>query len=95
MTKTSLCQAFTGTLMALAAFSKTEVLNMLRSAALLCPIAYLGQMTSPLARNVADNFIAETVYWLGLDEFDQRGMGAVVKLLKDMAANQALTALTY
>ncbi|KAK8476495.1 hypothetical protein V6N13_112553 [Hibiscus sabdariffa] len=74
-----------GTLMALAAFSKVEVLNMLRSAALLCPIAYLGQMTSPLARNAADNFIAEAVYWLGLDEFDPRGE-AVVKLLKDICS---------
>ena len=32
---------------------------MLRSAALLSPIAYVGQMTSPLARTAADNFIAE------------------------------------
>ncbi|KAK8556674.1 hypothetical protein V6N12_003071 [Hibiscus sabdariffa] len=63
--------------MALAAFSKDEVLNMLRSAAMLCPIAYPGQMTSPLARNAADNFIAETVYWLGLNEFDPRGEAVV------------------
>ncbi|XVF88576.1 hypothetical protein PTKIN_Ptkin19aG0061800 [Pterospermum kingtungense] len=72
-----------GTLIALAAFSKDQLYNMLRSAALLCPIAYVGQMTSPLARNAADNFIAETLYWLGLSEFDPRGE-AVVKLLKDI-----------
>ncbi|KAL4367122.1 hypothetical protein GQ457_05G004870 [Hibiscus cannabinus] len=74
-----------GTLMALAAFSKGEVLNMLRSAALLCPIAYMGQLTSPLAKDAADSFVAETVYWLGLDEFDPRGE-AVVKLLKDICS---------
>ncbi|KAE8703918.1 Myzus persicae-induced lipase 1 [Hibiscus syriacus] len=74
-----------GTLMALAAFSKDEVLNMLRSAALLCPIAYMGQLTSPLAKNAADAFIAETVYWLGLDEFDPRGE-TVVKLLKEICS---------
>ena len=45
--------------MALAAFSKGQQLNMLRSAALLCPIAYVGQITSPLARNAAENFVAE------------------------------------
>jgi lysosomal acid lipase/cholesteryl ester hydrolase len=45
--------------MALAAFSKDQLLNMVRSAALLSPIAYVGQMTSPLARNAADNFMAE------------------------------------
>lgn len=31
----------------------------LRSVALLSPIAYVGQMTSPLAKNAADNFLAE------------------------------------
>ncbi|KAJ9686567.1 hypothetical protein PVL29_015445 [Vitis rotundifolia] len=70
-----------GTLIALAAFSQNQLLSMSRSAVLLSPIAYVGQMTSPLARNAADNFIAETLYRLGLDEFDPRGE-AVVNLLK-------------
>lgn len=48
-----------GTLIALAAFSQNQLLSMARSAVLLSPIAYVGQMTSPLARNAADNFIAE------------------------------------
>lgn len=48
-----------GTLIALAAFSQNQLLSMSRSAVLLSPIAYVGQMTSPLARNAADNFIAE------------------------------------
>ncbi|KAI6697551.1 hypothetical protein NL676_017670 [Syzygium grande] len=48
-----------GTLMALAAFSKEQLLDMLRSAVLLSPIAYVGQMTSPLARSAAENFLAE------------------------------------
>ncbi|XP_022758991.1 triacylglycerol lipase 2-like [Durio zibethinus] len=65
--------------------SQDQMLNMLRSAVLLCPIAYMGQMTSPLARNAADNFVAETLYWLGLHEFDPRGE-AVVKLLKDICS---------
>ncbi|XP_055959560.1 triacylglycerol lipase 2-like [Mercurialis annua] len=72
-----------GTLIALAAFSKSQQLNMLRSAALLSPIAYVGQITSPLATNAADNFIAEALYWLGLHEFDPRGE-TVVKFLKDI-----------
>ncbi|KAJ6401386.1 hypothetical protein OIU84_016744 [Salix udensis] len=70
-----------GTLMALAAFSKSQLVSSLRSAALLCPIAYVGQMSSPLARNAANNFLAEALHWLGLNEFDPRGEG-VVKLLK-------------
>ena len=48
-----------GTLVALAAFSQNQLLSMSRSAVLLSPIAYVGQMTSPLARNAAENFIAE------------------------------------
>ncbi|KAA3459195.1 triacylglycerol lipase 2-like [Gossypium australe] len=78
-----------GTLIALAALSKDQLLNMLRSAALLCPIAYMGQMTSPLAKNAAENFIAEAVYWLGLSEFDPRG-DAVVNLLKDICSKPGI-----
>ena len=34
-------------------------MNMLRSAVLLCPVAYLNHLTSPFARGVVDLFIAE------------------------------------
>ncbi|KAA8524763.1 hypothetical protein F0562_011186 [Nyssa sinensis] len=70
-----------GTLIAFAAFSQEKLLNMLRSAALLCPIAYMGQMPSPLARSAAETFIAEDLYWLGVNEFAPRGE-AVAKLLE-------------
>ncbi|XP_062152938.1 triacylglycerol lipase 2-like isoform X1 [Alnus glutinosa] len=72
-----------GTLIALAAFSKDQLVNMLRSAALLSPIAYAGQMTSPIARNAADNFVGEALYWLGVEEFNPTGK-AVIKLLEDI-----------
>ncbi|KAG9147357.1 hypothetical protein Leryth_021429 [Lithospermum erythrorhizon] len=55
---TSLSPSDSGTLMALAAFSQGNVFNMLRSAALLSPIAYLGQIRSGLAKAAADAFIA-------------------------------------
>ncbi|XP_052177372.1 triacylglycerol lipase 2-like isoform X2 [Diospyros lotus] len=72
-----------GTLIAFAAFSEKKLLNMLRSAALLSPIAFLGQMPSPLARAAADAFIAEDLYWLGLNEFSLGGEAAA-KLVKDI-----------
>ncbi|KAM7503691.1 hypothetical protein LguiB_002595 [Lonicera macranthoides] len=72
-----------GTLIAFAAFSQHKVMEMLRSAALLSPIAYLGQMPSPLGRAGADSFLAEDLYWLGLYEFAPRG-AAVEKLLADI-----------
>ncbi|KAL2583070.1 hypothetical protein GLYMA_14G050400v4 [Glycine max] len=78
-----------GTLIALAALSQDQLLNMLKSAALLSPIAYVGQMTSPLAKNAAENFIAESLYNLGIFEFNMRG-GSVIKFLKDLCNNTGI-----
>ncbi|GMP66692.1 hypothetical protein CsSME_00026949 [Camellia sinensis var. sinensis] len=73
-----------GTLMALAAFSQHNLVNMLRSAALLCPIAYLGQIPAQLTRAAADSFIAEDLYyWLGLHEFIPGGE-AVANLVEEI-----------
>ncbi|XAR55313.1 Triacylglycerol lipase [Bertholletia excelsa] len=72
-----------GTLIAFAAFSKKQLLNMLRSAALLSPIAYLGQISSPLAKAAADNFVAEDLYWLGISQFAPGG-DAAAKLVKNI-----------
>ncbi|KAJ0983743.1 hypothetical protein J5N97_002099 [Dioscorea zingiberensis] len=62
-----------GTLIALTALCQGNLLNMLKSAALLGPIAYMDQVNSPLARSAADSFIADAIYWLGLDQFDPNG----------------------
>ncbi|KAF3662184.1 putative xyloglucan endotransglucosylase/hydrolase protein 2-like [Capsicum annuum] len=70
-----------GTLTAFGALSENKLVDMLRSAALLSPIAYLGQIKSPLAKSASQDFIAEGLYWLGIHEFDPRGE-AVVKLLE-------------
>ncbi|KAI8008900.1 Triacylglycerol lipase 2 [Camellia lanceoleosa] len=80
---TSLSPNDAGTLIAFAAFSQKKLVNMLRSAALLSPIAYLSQVSSPLAKAAADAFIAEDLYWLGLNEFIPGG-DAAAKLLKDI-----------
>ncbi|KAL6287271.1 hypothetical protein ACE6H2_011661 [Prunus campanulata] len=58
-----------GTLTALAAFSQEKLLNLLRSAALLAPIAYLGQMSSLFLRILMDIFLSEKLKLLGLHEF--------------------------
>ncbi|XP_006656280.2 triacylglycerol lipase 2-like isoform X2 [Oryza brachyantha] len=62
-----------GTLMILAAFSEHKLLDVLRSAVLLCPIAYLSRMKSKLTLLAARIFLAETVYWLGFHEFNPVG----------------------
>ncbi|KAM1373402.1 hypothetical protein ACFX2I_024109 [Malus domestica] len=66
-----------GTLVAFAAFSKDMQLKNLRSAALLSPIAYLGQMPSPLARTAAENYVAEALYDADFRQFDPKGKAAV------------------
>ncbi|KAG5000431.1 hypothetical protein JHK87_021503 [Glycine soja] len=62
-----------GTLMALASFCQGQVVNMLRSAALLSPIAHMNQITSLLTKIAADAFLANDIYWLGLREFVPNG----------------------
>ncbi|CAI0439935.1 unnamed protein product [Linum tenue] len=52
-----------GTLIALASLSKGLLMDKLRSATLLCPIAYLGQMNSFLARVGVDLFIAKVNFF--------------------------------
>ncbi|KAB5527675.1 hypothetical protein DKX38_021522 [Salix brachista] len=82
--------SFQGTLIALAAFSQEKLLNMLRSAALLSPIAYLNHLSSPLARGIIDLFLAEDLYWLGVHEFAPREGQAVNKLLEDFCSKPGI-----
>ncbi|KAJ0112812.1 hypothetical protein Patl1_01930 [Pistacia atlantica] len=59
-----------GTLMALAALSKNQLLDMWRSASLLAPISYMGQITSQFVRVAAECMLAEESFWLHLGEFN-------------------------
>ncbi|KAE9457917.1 hypothetical protein C3L33_10178, partial [Rhododendron williamsianum] len=68
------CEEHTGTLMALAAFSQQQSLNMIRSASLLSPIAYLDQITTLLGKAAAYSMIGDVMYWLGVHEFVPGGM---------------------
>ncbi|KAL4620009.1 hypothetical protein ACB092_06G123100 [Castanea dentata] len=70
-----------GTLLALAAFSQEKLVNMTKSAALLGPIAYLGQLSSVFARTIVTTFLAEKAYWLGVSEFIPEGL-VVGKILE-------------
>ncbi|KAK7847712.1 triacylglycerol lipase 2 [Quercus suber] len=48
-----------GTLLALASFSQEKLVNLTKSAALLCPIAYTGQVSSVFARAIANTHLAQ------------------------------------
>ncbi|KDP30818.1 hypothetical protein JCGZ_13761 [Jatropha curcas] len=62
-----------GTLTALAAFSKKQLVDVMRSAALLGPVAYMGQIISPVAKVASDILAANESFWLGLAKFDPIG----------------------
>ncbi|KAI4305730.1 hypothetical protein L6164_029078 [Bauhinia variegata] len=69
-----------GTLSVLAPLSQGKLVNWLRSAALLCPIAHLNQIPSKAMALAANFFLADVVYWLGIREFIHNGQYAT-KLL--------------
>ncbi|CAN6194149.1 unnamed protein product [Urochloa humidicola] len=62
-----------GTLIILAAFSEHKLVDIVRSAVLLCPIAYLHRMKSRLVWLAARIFLAETIHMLGYHEFNPVG----------------------
>ncbi|KAH0461828.1 hypothetical protein IEQ34_009403 [Dendrobium chrysotoxum] len=66
-----------GTLIALASFSEGRLVDKLRSAALLCPIAYLDHMKTKLGILAAKLFVGEILSnLLGLAEFNPKGVEA-------------------
>ncbi|XP_004513191.1 triacylglycerol lipase 2 isoform X2 [Cicer arietinum] len=88
-----------GTLIALASFSEKKLVNQLKSAALLSPIAYLSHMKTALGVIAAKSFLGEITKLFGLAEFDLNGL-PVEAFLKSTCARpeincyDLLTALT-
>ncbi|KAB1211763.1 Triacylglycerol lipase 2 [Morella rubra] len=86
-----------GTLIALASFSEGKLVNQLKSAALLSPIAYLSHMNTALGVVAAKAFVGESQHdrnaWfcqqittlVGLAEFNPKGK-PVAKFLKSLCA---------
>eukprot|EP01018_Ginkgo_biloba_P003440 Gb_11907 [translate_table: standard] len=62
-----------GTLIALAAFSQGKLLDTVKSAVFLSPIAHLNHITTVLGRLAADALMGEIVHKLGVAEFDPAG----------------------
>ncbi|CAA0823483.1 Triacylglycerol lipase 2 [Striga hermonthica] len=62
-----------GTLIALASLSEGKLIDKVKSAALLSPIAYLSHMTTALGNMAARAFVGEITTAFGLAEFDPKG----------------------
>ncbi|XP_062105464.1 triacylglycerol lipase 2-like [Humulus lupulus] len=74
-----------GTLIALASFSEGRLVDQLKSAALLSPIAYLSHMTTALGVVAAKSFVGEITTLVGLAEFNPKGE-PVAHFLKGLCA---------
>ncbi|XP_057437499.1 triacylglycerol lipase 2-like [Lotus japonicus] len=88
-----------GTLIALASFSEGKLVNKLKSAALLSPVAYLSHMHTQLAVVAAKSFVGEITTLFGPAEFNPKGLpvGAFLKSLcvyPGIDCNDLLTAIT-
>ncbi|KAF3947455.1 hypothetical protein CMV_026409 [Castanea mollissima] len=88
-----------GTLTALASFSEGKLVNQLKSAALLSPIAYLSYMKTALGVVAAKSFVGEIGTLFGLAEFNPKGKagGDFIKFLCDnpgVDCSDLVTAIT-
>ncbi|XP_068666869.1 triacylglycerol lipase 2-like [Aristolochia californica] len=75
-----------GTLIALASFAQGKLVDQLKSAALLSPVAYLSHMTTNIGLLASKAFVGEMVTWLGIAEFNPKGR-AVQNFLNGLCAN--------
>ncbi|MQL74157.1 hypothetical protein Taro_006539 [Colocasia esculenta] len=75
-----------GTLVALASFSERRLVDKVRSAALLSPVSYLSHMTTPIGILAARTFLDKVYTWLGIAEFDPKGL-PVTDLLNVLCRN--------
>ncbi|XP_057983559.1 triacylglycerol lipase 2-like [Malania oleifera] len=78
-----------GTLVALVALSEGKLLDRMRSAALLSPIAYLSHMSSPLLVLAAKSFVGEITEIFGHAEFNLRRQDAT-DFLKSLCVNNGI-----
>lgn len=72
-----------GTLIGFASFSEKGLVDKLRSAAMLSPIAYLSHMTTVLGDIAAKSFLAEATAIIGVAEFNPKSglVGNFIKII--------------
>ncbi|XP_042494016.1 triacylglycerol lipase 2 [Macadamia integrifolia] len=75
-----------GTLIALASFSEGKLVDKLRSAALLSPVAYLSHMTTSIGILAAKAFLGEIISLVGVAEFNPK-VEAVAQFLNSLCKN--------
>ncbi|GMH25693.1 hypothetical protein Nepgr_027536 [Nepenthes gracilis] len=83
-----------GTLIALASFSEGRLLDKLKSAALLSPVAYLSHMTTALGIVAARAFVGETTTLAGVAEFNPKGQ-AVANFLENLCRMPGVDCYDY
>ncbi|XP_042503573.1 triacylglycerol lipase 1 isoform X2 [Macadamia integrifolia] len=61
-----------GTIMALAAFSQPDIVEMVETAALLCPISYLGHLSSQFVRRMVSMHLDQMLLAMGVHQLNFR-----------------------
>ncbi|KAK9097298.1 hypothetical protein Sjap_022795 [Stephania japonica] len=87
-----------GTIMALAAFTQPEIVDMVEAAALLCPISYLGHVTSPFVHRLVGLHLDQMIMALGIHQLNFRS-DLCVRLVdsfcdREVECGNFLTAIT-
>lgn len=88
-----------GTIMAFAAFTEPRIINMLAGAALLSPIAFLSNITSPFARAAVNLHLDQFAKGMGVHQINLRSEFAVemvdrVCATKEVNCGDLLTSIT-
>ncbi|XP_043709765.1 triacylglycerol lipase 1-like [Telopea speciosissima] len=66
-----------GTIMALAAFSQPDIVEMVEAVALLCPISYLGHLSSQFVRRMVSMHLDQMLLAMGVHQLNFRSATAV------------------
>ncbi|KAF9621982.1 hypothetical protein IFM89_029202 [Coptis chinensis] len=86
-----------GTIMALAAFTQPDIVDMVEAAALLCPISYLGHISSQFVLRLVSTHLDQMLKAMGIHQLNFRSdfsVHVVDSICNDMDCSDLLNAIT-
>ncbi|PIA27058.1 hypothetical protein AQUCO_08300030v1 [Aquilegia coerulea] len=85
-----------GTIMALAAFTQPEIVDMVEAAALLCPISYLGHISSQFVLRLVGMHLDQMLIAMGIHQLNFRSVRIMDSICDDehMDCSNLLTSIT-
>ncbi|KAI3922399.1 hypothetical protein MKX01_006088 [Papaver californicum] len=86
-----------GTVMSLAAFTRSDIVDMVEGAALLCPISYLSHCTAPLVLDMVRMHLDKTILALGIHQLNfrsERGVQIMDSICDERDCSDLLVSIT-